>query len=113
MISSWKILDNIEQLDSIHEESGTKPTVIFKHSTRCGISLHAKHNLESDWNFNENELIFYYLDLLEHRDISNEIAKRFNVIHQSPQIIILKQGKSIFDTSHNAISLEVVQSNLS
>ena len=112
MISIWKTLDNIEQLDSIQEESSTKPTVIFKHSTRCGISLHAKHKLESDWSFEERELNFYYLDLLKHRDISNEIARRFNIIHQSPQVIILMQGKAIFDTSHNAISIGVLKSNL-
>ena len=112
MISIWKTLDNIEQLDSIQEESNTKPTVIFKHSTRCGISLHAKHKLESDWCFDDRDLNFYYLDLLKHRDISNEIAQRFNVIHQSPQVIILKQGKAIFDTSHNAISVGVLKSNL-
>ena len=112
MISSWKTLDNIEQLDFIYEESGSMPTVIFKHSTRCGISLHAKHKLESDWSFEEKELNFYFLDLLKHRDISNEIARRFNIIHQSPQVIILKQGKAIFDTSHNAISVGVLKSNL-
>lgn len=112
MMSSWKNLDNIEHLNSIQEESSTKPVVIFKHSTSCGISLHAKHKLESEWNFGEKALSFYYLDLLKHRDISNEIANRFKVIHQSPQIIILKQGKSIFDTSHNAISVGVIQSNL-
>lgn len=112
MITTWKNLNSINQLEDIQVESKDKLTVLFKHSTRCGISLHAKHKLESDWNFKEGDLNFYYLDLLNHRDVSNEIAQRYNVVHQSPQIILLKGGEAIFDTSHNAISTKAIKSYL-
>lgn len=112
MISTWKNLNSLEQLDEIQKESYEKLVVIFKHSTRCGISLHAKHNLESAWDFKAGDLDFYYLDLLRHRDISNEIAKRYSVIHQSPQIILFKNGSAIFDTSHNAINVEHLKRNM-
>lgn len=112
MNATWKNLSSIDQLEEIEEESHETLTVIFKHSTRCGISLHAKHNLESAWDFKEEELNFYYLDLLNHRDVSNEIAHRYRVVHQSPQIIVLKNGQAIFDTSHNAISTKAIKSYL-
>ncbi|MFT4970237.1 MAG: bacillithiol system protein YtxJ [Chitinophagales bacterium] len=112
MISTWKILSSVEQLEQIEADSHERPVALFKHSTSCGISLHSKHNLESAWDINEKDLDFYYLDLLNHRDISNEIAQRYNVVHQSPQVVLLKEGKAIFDTSHNAISVEVLKKHM-
>ena len=112
MIKNWKNLTEECQFEEIEESSKSKPIVIFKHSTRCGISLHAKHKLESDWCFSDNDLDFYYLDLLNYRNLSNLIAQKYNVVHQSPQIVIIKNGKSVFDTSHNAISNEIIKKKL-
>ena len=103
-IQDWRTLNELKQLDAIVIESKDKPVVIFKHSTRCGISFGAKARLESEWNFEGKELAFYYLDLLQYRPISNEIATRFGVHHQSPQIIVLKEGKAVHTSSHHAIS---------
>ena len=111
MISSWKILDNIEQLDSIHEESGTKPTVIFKHSTRCSISRMALKNFENEYDLGEN-VAAYFLDLISFRDISNEIASRFNVVHQSPQLLLIVGGKSVYDVSHSSIDAQELRSKI-
>lgn len=107
---SWKVLSTMEQLDEIVEDSKKKPVVLFKHSLTCGISAGAKHGLESKWDFNEDELDFYYLDLLNLRPISNEIANRFGVIHQSPQVIVIANGKAVFDTSHHRISVPALRS---
>ena len=109
MITSWKNLESLDDLHQIVEDSKQKPIVLFKHSTRCGTSLHAKHRLESEWDFEEGELDFYYLDLLQHRDISNGIADQFNVVHQSPQIIILKNEQVVYHISHNAISVDRIK----
>jgi bacillithiol system protein YtxJ len=105
MLASWHKLESEQQLENAINISFEKTVVFFKHSTRCGTSLHAKHKLETDWNKLKNEIEFYYLDLLEYRHISNKIAHDLNVIHQSPQIIVVKNGKSVYSTSHNAISV--------
>jgi len=104
-IGDWKVLNNITQLDQIDQASADHPVVLFKHSVTCGISSGAKYRLETDWaSFPENAE-FYYLDLLAHRPISNEIARRYGVTHQSPQIIVIKDGKAQYDTSHHAINI--------
>jgi len=98
------------ELDNAITESFERPVVLFKHSATCGISAGAHdrlEGLEADERYS-----FYYLDLLAHRDISNEIARRFGVIHQSPQIIVLRNGKATFTTSHHAINAQVVLSHL-
>jgi len=112
IFQDWKILVQPEQLDELREASYQKPVVIFKHSTRCGISAHAKFRLEREWNFSTDELDFYYLDLIAYRPVSNQIAVDFGVTHQSPQIILLRNGKAVFDTSHHQISARTLQEAL-
>jgi bacillithiol system protein YtxJ len=106
-IMNWKILNNIEQLSEIDKASEQQNILIFKHSTRCSISDAALNRVERNWK-TENELVLipYYLDLLQHRDISNAIEQRYQVIHQSPQALIIKNGKCIFSQTHSAIRLE-------
>ena len=101
---SWQFLAEADQLTQLLEHSYHKPQVIFKHSTRCGISSMAKHMLEQDWDFSQEDLDMYFLDLIAHRAISNAVADQLGVVHQSPQLIVVYQGKAVFDTSHHAIS---------
>jgi bacillithiol system protein YtxJ len=90
------------QLDEIVAFSSQKPVVIFKHSTRCSISRMALKQFENEFNMGDTVDV-YFLDLLEHRDISNEIASRFGVYHQSPQLLLIKEGKCVYDVSHSDI----------
>lgn len=99
---NWKQLTTIEQLDDIVGESNDKPIIIFKHSTRCSISRMALKQFEKEFVL-EEEITPYFLDLLNYRDISNEIATKFDVIHQSPQLILIKNGKSVYNVSHSDI----------
>jgi bacillithiol system protein YtxJ len=108
-MENWKHITEENQLESIRENSKSKPTVIFKDSVTCGISAHAKHKLESAWDFENSELDFYYLDLLSYRNISNKIAQDFGVTHQSPQILVLKDSKVIDHFSHQSISVERIR----
>ena len=102
----WNIIDNTQALANIIAISNEKPVLIFKHSTHCSISETALGRLERNWNDSNDEKITpYYLDLIAHRDISNAIASTFEVEHQSPQVLVIKNGKSIFDTSHLSISI--------
>lgn len=109
---NWQALTDIQQLDSIVSESEAKPVVIFKHSTRCSISRMALKNFEREYDFDEDEVTPYFLDLLNHRDISNEIADKFHVIHQSPQLLLIKNGKSVYDVSHSEIDAEALKAKL-
>lgn len=99
----WNDLTELKQLDTIVSESAQTPVLIFKHSTRCPVSRMALRNFEQEYDIEEGKLKAYYLDLLEHRDISNEIATRFGIYHQSPQVILIKDGKAVYDTSHHEI----------
>ena len=99
-------LDTKEQFDKIDEISHTKPVVLFKHSTRCSISRMVLKQFDIEFNFTENQMDWYLLDLLNFRDLSNEIAQRYNVTHQSPQIVVIRNGKAVFNESHDGISVE-------
>ena len=99
-------LDKMEQFDEIDLISQTKPVVIFKHSTRCSISRMALKQFETEFNYPKEKIDWYLLDLLNHRDLSNEIASRYNVVHQSPQIVVIRNGKAVFNESHDSISAE-------
>lgn len=99
---NWINLNSLNQLDEIVAASNQKPVVIFKHSTRCSISRFALKQFENEFDL-DGKVDAYFLDLLEHRDISNGIASRFNVFHQSPQLLLIKGGKSVYDVSHNDI----------
>lgn len=104
LIEGWKELTSEQQLEAIINDSNTKPVAIFKHSTRCGISTRAKFVLEEDWDYTTEELDFYYLDLLQHRNISNKIAEVTGVQHQSPQVILIKNGDPVYEETHHAIN---------
>jgi bacillithiol system protein YtxJ len=99
---NWTELTDLVQLSEIEALSNEKPVVIFKHSTRCSISRMALKQFEREFDLNET-VDAYFLDLIAHRDISNEIANRFNVYHESPQLILIKNGKAVYDVSHSDI----------
>ena len=98
----WRQLTDLGQLNEIIAESADKPVIIFKHSTRCSVSRMVLKQFENEFDLHE-KITPYFLDLLEHRDISNEIASRFVVFHQSPQLIVIKDGNAIFNDSHGSI----------
>lgn len=101
----WNILENLAQLDEIKLKSGEKPVLIFKHSTRCSVSGMAWDRLKRNWKKEDSEKVIpYFLDLIRHRDVSNQIEKEFSVYHESPQIIIVKSGKAVYNNSHMGIN---------
>ncbi|MBK7763336.1 MAG: bacillithiol system redox-active protein YtxJ [Bacteroidetes bacterium] len=102
----WKILSELKQIEQLSAESNLQPIVIFKHSTRCSISSVAKARLERAQQ--PAGISFYYLDLLQHRDISNLLAERYSVYHESPQVLLIKNGECIYDESHNGIDMNEI-----
>ena len=103
---NWHSLANESQLDSINKASFLVPQLLFKHSTRCSISRMALSKTERNWNFTETQVQPYFLDLLQYRNISNKIAEQFHVEHQSPQILLIKEGKCVFTATHNDIDVK-------
>lgn len=103
---NWKPLTSEDQLAEINELSGHQPVAIFKHSTRCSISTMIKARLERDKA--PDALPFYYLDLIKYRGISNKIAEDYRVEHESPQMLLIKDGKCVYHESHNGISMSEV-----
>lgn len=108
---NWVPLTDLGQLNEISQLSNEKPVVIFKHSTRCSISRMALKNFENEYDLGEN-IAPYFLDLIAFRDISNEIASRFEVVHQSPQLLLIIGGKSVYDVSHSAIDADELKSKI-
>jgi bacillithiol system protein YtxJ len=100
----WKALESAAQLEELERESGVHPVLIFKHSTRCSISSTALNRIRQAAQGDLGaETAVYVLDLLAHRDVSNTIASRYGIWHESPQAILLRHGKAVFNASHLSI----------
>lgn len=100
----WIPLDDIGQLETIALASKQRTQVIFKHSTSCGISRMVLNMFTSNYDLGPEQMDFYFLDLLANRSVSNAVASTFNIQHQSPQLLILKEGRVVYHNSHGAIS---------
>ena len=109
---NWQPLRTEADLTALVQASYAGPCLIFKHSTTCPISSMAKYRLEDDWKFDDQSITPYYLDLLRHRSLSNLIAETFSVHHESPQVILVSQGESDYDSSHLDISVPEVEEQL-
>jgi len=103
---NWILLTADIQLQQIIEHSTAKPQVIFKHSTRCTISSMAKNRLER--NYRPAGIDFYFLDLLAHRPLSHKVADLFKVPHESPQVLLIKNGQCVYEESHSGISMDEI-----
>ncbi|MFN7313334.1 MAG: bacillithiol system redox-active protein YtxJ [Bacteroidota bacterium] len=109
---NWHKLEKIDQLVDIDVASHDQPVLIFKHSTRCSISSAALSRLERSWNEAEQNILPYYLDLLQFRNISNALAEHYKVEHQSPQVLLVKNGKCIYHESHMGIAYDELLSKI-
>ncbi len=101
---NWIPLTEIAQLQEIIAASNSKPQVIFKHSTRCATSAMIKSRLERAEA--PASLDYYYLDLITYRSVSNKIEELFQVAHESPQLLLIKNGLCVYDESHYGISMD-------
>jgi len=109
---NWIQLQDENQLAQLIAQSKESKVLIFKHSTRCSISATALDRLERAWQTNEaGKLQAYFLDLIRYRNISNKISETFGVVHQSPQVLLIDNGKCIYDSSHWDISYPDIMSN--
>lgn len=106
----WRPLVSINQLEEIVEKSNTKTQLIFKHSTSCGISRMVLNTFNAGYDFEKEDFDLYFLDLHSHREVSNETGYRFQVMHQSPQLLVIKNGEAAAHGSHGGINaIELAQ----
>ncbi|NCI46476.1 bacillithiol system redox-active protein YtxJ [Sediminibacterium soli] len=108
---NWTELKTDDQLVQLVKDSTTRPQVIFKHSTRCSISSTVLSRLER--SAAPSGMDFYFLDLIRYRTLSNRIAERFSVHHESPQVLLIKNGECMYDESHMAISMDELEQEFS
>jgi len=108
----WIELTSSDQLKTAIEHSTERPILLFKHSTRCSISSMAKSRFEKNWNQENKVCDLYYLDLIAFRAISNEIENITGVVHQSPQAILLKNKKVIYQETHSSIDASDIEKSL-
>jgi len=111
MSLNWNTLNNLNNLLELSETSKSDASlsfVVFKHSTRCPISSMAKSRLERAWD-DSIQVPLYYLDLIAYREISNKIADLFGVDHESPQILLIKNGVCVYNDSHSNISVNALK----
>ena len=102
--SPWIMLTSLQQLENIAQKSKSRTQVIFKHSTTCGVSRMVLNGFQRNPVFKENGADFYFLDLHRHRDVSNEIAQKFQVYHQSPQLLVIRNGQTVAHDSHGGVN---------
>jgi bacillithiol system protein YtxJ len=100
----WKNIESIQMLDELVSLTQDKAVLIFKHSTRCSISMMVLTRFQNEWDLSTSNCELCFLDLIAHRDISNKIEEITGVIHQSPQVIVLRKGEVLYEESHNSIS---------
>lgn len=105
----WIALTDELQLAGIKEGSKYQPVVIFKHSTRCAASTMAMNRLERAAL--PEQITFYFLDILRYRPVSNKIAEDFHVHHESPQVLLIKNGECTYEESHNGINMQDIITN--
>lgn len=112
---NWLMLTDEKQLAELHQLSydvGNKGVLLFKHSTRCSISDIALNRLERNWDISSEYLPAYYLDLLKYRSISDKIVSKYGIPHESPQVLIIKNGKCVYTNSHSEISFVDIKNTL-
>ncbi len=107
----WNFVTSPQEVEAIVERSRELPCLIFKHSTRCSISSIAKFRLENEWNFGEQDVAIYFVDLIAYRPVSQQVADTFQVEHESPQVLLIKDGRCIYHASHLDITVPTLADN--
>ena len=110
---NWTKIESEETLQEIKKQSADQPVIIFKHSTRCPVSHMALSWLERSWKEDEMQQVTpYFLDLISYRNLSGKIAEEFAIQHESPQLLLIRNGNCVYHRSHSNISYKDLQKEL-
>ena len=102
MGNSFFRIDNQDTLENLLTDSTKKPVIVFKHSNACSISARAYREMEKIDGVN-------IVEVQSARDVSRELASRTGVRHETPQVIILRDGKAVWNASHFDVTAADVQ----
>lgn len=105
---NWIPINTEDDVQALAAASHQQPQVIYKHSNRCGISSMVLNRLQREDP--PEEAAFHFLDLIPNRGVSNYVSRHFNVHHESPQVLIIKNGVCVYNESHNGISMDEIAS---
>jgi len=104
-LAEWREITSIEEWDKVMSDSASRQVIVLKHSTRCPVSASALEEYEAYLADKPNPDTDYYLvKVIESRPVSNKIAEDLGVVHQSPQMILVKDGKAVWNTSHWSVT---------
>lgn len=105
----WKHVNDVQTLEEVLEDSvkSNTPKIFYKHSTRCIVSLSAKKVVDRSDLINTSEI--FYIDVIQHRDVSNYLEEKLDVKHESPQLIVSLKNNVLYHASHAAIDPDKVQ----
>ncbi len=106
---NWIDLESAETLNLLLQQSSSLPVLIYKHSTRCSVSSMVQARLERSWAGSELRIFTYFLDLVRFRELSNAIEEQFEVVHESPQVLLIVHGRCIYHTSHMGINFKDIK----
>jgi bacillithiol system protein YtxJ len=107
----WERLNTTADLDAMNAASFQQPILLFKHSTTCMTSRMALDRMERDPS-GARDRRWFLIDVHRDRPISNAIADRYDVQHESPQVLVIDQGTCRYTASHIAIRAAEVQEAL-
>jgi bacillithiol system protein YtxJ len=108
----WRHIQTLEELEVAWKNAVEKPALFFKHSSRCNISSMALNRLESSGVLSTDNLDVYFIDLIAHRNVSNELAEKSGVAHQSPQAIVVKNAEVVYHASHGGIDAKHINDSI-
>ncbi len=108
----WKEISSVEEFNEMLNAPSEKAKLFFKHSTRCSISSMALKGFEREWNFSNDDFELFFVDLIAHRDVSNAISEISHVVHQSPQVVVWRNGEVVYDASHHHIDAQKIQQTI-
>ena len=106
-------LYDLQSLEAAIEESRVRPVLLFKHSRTCGISCEAFDELHAHLDHASSSAAYKVITVQSHRHLSDEAAARLGVRHETPQAILLRDGKPVWKASHFRITAATLSRALS
>ncbi len=100
----WIPLERKEQLKGITGRSDEVLQVIFKNSLTCGVSGMVRRSFETNLSIPEGKADLHMLHIQDNRELSDEVSRAFEIRHESPQLLLIKNGKVVHHASHGQIS---------
>jgi monothiol bacilliredoxin len=97
-------LHDVQSLDAAIAESCDRPVLLFKHSRHCGVSCEALDELHSHIEGAPGDVAYKMITVQTHRLVSDAAAERLGLRHETPQAILLRDGKVIWNASHFRIT---------